>query len=95
MSKCIKETQFIKEESTWSVLEQVAREGARKMLQLALENEVEEFVRKHSNLRDESGRKIVTKNGYMPQRDIVTEMGPLTITQPRIDDRNLKEYCSN
>jgi len=32
MSKCTKETQFIKEESTWSVLEQVTREGARKML---------------------------------------------------------------
>ena len=46
MSKCIQETQFIKEESTLSVLEQVAREGAQKMLQLALENEVEEFCPK-------------------------------------------------
>jgi transposase-like protein len=95
MNKCIQETQFIKEESTWSVLEQVAREGARKMLQLALENEVEEFVQKHSNLTDEDGRKVVAKNGYMPQRDIVTGMGPLTIIQPRIDDRNLKEYSGN
>jgi len=95
MSKCIQETQFIKEESTWSVLEQVAREGARKMLQLALENEVEEFVQKHSNLTDENGRKIVAKNGYMPQRNIVTGMGPLTIIQPRIDDRNLKEHYNN
>jgi len=95
MSKCTKETQFIKEESTWSVLEQVTREGARKMLQLALENEVEEFIQKHSNLKGENGNKVVTKNGYMPQRDIVTGMGPLAITQPRIDDRNLKGYCSN
>ena len=95
MSKCTKETQFIKEESTWSVLEQVTREGARKMLQLALENEVKEFIQKHSNLKGENGNKVVTKNGYMPQRDIVTGMGPLTIIQPRIDDRNLKGYCSN
>ena len=95
MSEYIQETQFIKEESTWSVLEQVAREGARKMLQLALENEVEEFVQKHSNLTDEDGRKVVAKNGYMPQRNIVTGMGPLTIIQPRIDDRNLKEYSGN
>jgi len=77
------------------VLEQVAREGARKMLQLALENEVEEFVQKHSNLTDENGRKVVAKNVYMPQRNIVTGMGPLTIIQPRIDDRNLKEYSGN
>ena len=95
MSKCTKEAQFIKEESTWSVLEQVTREGARKMLQLALENEVKEFVQKHSNLTDEDGRKVVAKNGYMPERDIVTGMGPLTIIQPRIDDRNLKEHCNN
>jgi len=95
MSKCTKETQFIKEESTWSVLEQIARQGAQKMLQLALENEVEEFIQNHSNLKDENGKKVVTKNGYMPQREIVTGMGPLAITQPRIDDRNLKEYCSN
>ena len=77
------------------MLEQVAREGARKMLQLALENEVEEFVQKHSNLTDENGRKVVAKNVYMPQRNIVTGMGPLTIIQPRIDDRNLKEYSGN
>ena len=76
MNKCIQETQFIKEESTWSVLEQVTREGARKMLQLALENEVKEFVQKHSSLTDEDGRKVVAKNGYMPERDIVTGMGP-------------------
>ena len=45
MSKCTQEIEFIKgEESAWSVLEEIAREGARKMLQLALENEVEEFV---------------------------------------------------
>jgi transposase-like protein len=73
----------------------VTREGARKMLQLALENEVEEFIEKHSNLKDENGKKVVTKNGYMPERDIVTGMGPLTIIQPRIDDRNLKEHCNN
>ena len=92
MSKCIQETQFIKEENTWSVLEQVARQGAQKMLQLALENEVEEFVKKHSSLKGENGNKVVTKNGYMPQRDIVTGMGPLAIKQPRIDDRHLKDY---
>ena len=75
------------------MLEQVARQGAQKMLQLALENEVQEFILKHSNLKDEDRKKVVAKNGYMPQREIVTGMGPLPIKQPRIDDRNLKEYC--
>ena len=95
MDKCTKETQFIKEENTWSVLEQVARDGAKKMLQLALENEVEEFIQKHSTLTDENGKKAVTKNGYMPQREIVTGMGPLEIKQPRVDDRNLKGHSGH
>jgi len=95
MEKCTQEIKFIKDRgSRWSPLEQIAREGARKMLQLALENEVEEFVQKQSTLRDENGKKVVLKNGYMPQRDIVTGMGPLTIKQPRIDDRNLKDYSN-
>ena len=92
MDNFTKETGFIKEENTWSVLEQVARQGAQKMLQLALENEVEEFIQKHSCLKGENGNKAVIKNGYMPQREILTGMGPLPIKQPRIDDRNLKGY---
>ena len=95
MDKCSQKPQFIKEENTWSALEQVARDGARKMLQLALENEVEEFIVKHSALTDKSGRKAVTKNGYMPARQILTGMGPLEIKQPRIDDRALKGHSSH
>ena len=90
MDKSTKETGFIKEENCWSVLEQVARQGAQKMLQLALENEVEEFVKKYSNLTGENGKKVVTKNGCMPAREILTGMGPLPIKQPRIDDRGLR-----
>ena len=92
MDRFTKETHLIKEESTWSVLEQLARQGAQKMLQLALENEVEEFVKKHSNLTGENGKKVVTKNGCMPAREILTGMGPLPIKQPRIDDRGLRGY---
>ena len=92
MDKCSQKPQIIKEESAWSALEQVARDGARKMLALALENEVEEFIAKHCYLTDENGNKVVTKNGYMPQRQILTGMGPIQIKQPRIDDRSLKDH---
>jgi len=94
MGKCTRKIKYVKEEpeSGWSVLEQIARKGAKKMLRVAMENEVEEFVQKHSGLTDEQGKKIVVKNGYMRQRDIVTGMGPLTIKQPRVDDRSLGRY---
>jgi putative transposase len=90
MDKCSQKPQFIKEEIAWSVLEQVARDGARKMLALAMENEVAEFIEKHSALTDENGNKAITRNGYMPAREILTGMGPLEVKQPRVDDRALK-----
>jgi putative transposase len=97
MSKYSGKIQYVKDEpeSSWSVAEQIARKGAQKMLQLALESEVEEYIQKHSNLTGEDGKRTVVKNGHMPQRDITTGMGPLTITQPRVDDRGLKKRFSS
>ena len=77
------------EENPWSVLEEIVREGARKMLQVALESEVEEYVRTHQNHRDEKGHQLVVKNGSMPEREIITGMGPIRIKQPRVDDRKV------
>ncbi|MBA7567284.1 IS256 family transposase ISPaac1 [subsurface metagenome] len=98
MSKCTRKIEYVEEEPdfTWSVLEQIARAGAQKMLKLAMEDEVEEYIQKHSEKVDMEGKKIVVKNGYMPERNIVTGMGPLAIKQPRIDDRALDErFTSN
>jgi len=73
-----------------SVLEELAREGARQMLARALEAEVTEFVEKHQNKIDAEGRRQVVRNGYMPARDLVTGIGALVVRQPRLDDRVLK-----
>ena len=91
MNKYRRKIEYVKEEpeTSWSVLEQIARGGAQKMLKLALENEVEEYIHKHSDEVGRDGKRIVVKNGSMPKRDIVTGMGPITITQPRLDDRRL------
>ena len=74
-------------DETFSVLEQLAREGARKMLQSALENEVAEFIEKNRSIRTAKGKQGIVRNGHMPQRSIITGIGPLAIKQPRIDDR--------
>ena len=79
------------EEKPWSVLEEIVREGARKMLQVALESEVEEYVRTHQSHRDQKGHQLVVKNGSMPEREIVTGMGPIQIKQPRVDDRKIRD----
>lgn len=76
-------------EETWSVLEAIAREGARKLLQQALENEVAEHIEAHEAKRDEHGHRQVVRNGSMPKRTLLTGMGPIAICQPRVDDRGL------
>jgi len=83
-------TEGVREE-TWSVLEALAREGARKLLQQALENEVAEYIEAHAAKRDENGRRVAVRNGTMPERSIPTGMGPMAIRQPRVDDRKRKE----
>ena len=73
------------------VLEELARKGARQMLAQAMEAEVAEFVEKHSSMRDEEGRHSVVRNGHLPERKLVTGIGPLKIRQPRVDDRVLDQ----
>ena len=71
------------------VLEELARKGARELLAQAMEAEVAEFVEKHSGRTDEAGRRLVVRNGHLPERELVTGIGPLRIRQPRVDDRGL------
>jgi len=75
------------EESPKSVLEQIIHEGARRLLQAAIENEVAEYVERFKEMKNEKGHRMVVKNGSSPERTLVTGVGPLTIRQPRIHDR--------
>lgn len=68
-------------------LDGILREGARRMLQAAVETEVREYIAQHSQLRDEVGRKAVVRNGHLPERELLTGVGALTIKQPRVRDR--------
>jgi putative transposase len=68
-------------------LEDVLGEGARRMLQAAIEGEVADYVQRHSHRRDGDGHRQVVRNGWKPARDILTGLGPVTIRQPRVDDR--------
>ena len=70
-------------------LEEIVREGARKMLQQAVENEIEEFIKPFNGSRDEQGRRVVKRNGYLPEREIQTGIGPLNIKKPRARGREL------
>jgi putative transposase len=72
-------------------LEQLLREGAQRMLQKAIENEIQEFVEAHACLRTSDERQAVVRNGSMPARQIVTGLGGLEVQQPRVRDRRSGE----
>ena len=69
-----------------SALEELLREGARQMLQKAIENEVAEYLERHGE-RDANGYRLVVRNGRLPEREIMTPLGATQIHQPRVHDR--------
>jgi len=79
-----------------SLLEEIIREGARKVLQAAIEHEVGAYIDMFKELRDKDGRRMVVRHGFLPERDLLTGIGPLSIKQPRVrDKREGKAFTSN
>lgn len=70
-----------------SALEEVLRDGAKRLLQEAIEYEVFEYVQKFKEMKDEMNNRLVTRNGYLPARDIQTGIGPINVRQPRVRDK--------
>ena len=68
-------------------LDEIAREGAKRLLVKALAAEVEEYLGRFKNERDTSGKRLVVKNGKSKERTILTATGELTIETPRVNDR--------
>lgn len=91
MRKTTTEPQVKAMSETTMVLEELIREGARKMLQAALEAEIAEHIAKYARHKDETGKHLVVRNGYQPERTILTGAGLISITRPRVDDRILSE----
>jgi putative transposase len=73
------------------VLTEVLRQGAAQLLAQAIQAEVAAYLDAHSVLRDEAGRQQVVRNGYLPQRTILTGVGPVEVKQPRVQDRRPPE----
>jgi transposase-like protein len=72
-----------------SPLDELAREGARRMLAEALEAEVRAYLERHREERDERGRALVVRNGRGRPRTITVGSGQLEITAPRVNDKRI------
>ena len=74
-----------------SMLDEIVREGARRMLAAALEAEVDAYIEGHAGERDERGRRLVVRNGRAEPRSITTGAGPVEIEAPRVNDKRVDE----
>lgn len=68
-------------------LDELAVCGAQRMLAVALEAEVAEYIDRHRDQRDENGHALVVRNGKAGQRRLATGAGVLEIRAPRVNDR--------
>jgi putative transposase len=71
-----------------SPLDELVRTGAQRMLQSAIETEVNDFLLEHDQRQDVAGKREVVRNGYLPARKILTGAGPLEVEQPRVRDNS-------
>src|SRR5271167_3578888 len=72
-------------------LDEIAREGARRMLIEALKAEVDDYVERHKGERDEHGRALVVRNGRGQGRKLTLGAGTVELKAPRVDDRRRDE----
>ena len=72
-------------------LDEVAREGARRMLMAAMEDEVVRYIESHADARDENGRRLVVCNGHAQSRTVTCGAGTMKVRAPRVNDQRVDD----
>jgi transposase-like protein len=70
-----------------SLIDNLVREGARRMLAQALQAEVDDYIARFVHERDENGRRLVVRNGSHQPRTVLTSAGAVDVVAPRVNDR--------
>ncbi len=72
-----------------SLIDELVREGARRMLAEALQAEVDDYIARFTGERDEGGRRLVVRNGSHQPREVLTSAGAVEVIVPRVNDRRI------
>jgi putative transposase len=72
-------------------LTELLRQKASELLQAAVQAECEAFLAQLAGDRDDQGRRGVVRNGYLPEREVLTGIGPVAVKVPRVRDRTSGE----
>ena len=69
-------------------LTELLRHGARGLIEQAVETELLVLLEQYANVTDLAGRQAVVRNGYLPEREILTGLGPVAVRMPKVRDRS-------
>jgi transposase-like protein len=72
-----------------ALIDELVREGARRMLAEALQAEVDDYIARFVDQRDEHGRRLVVRNGSHQRREVLTSAGAVEVVAPRVNDRRV------
>jgi transposase-like protein len=72
-----------------SLIDEIVREGARRMLAAALQAEVDAYVAQFVDERDGNGRRLVVRNGSHQSRQVLTSAGAVPVQAPRVNDKRI------
>ncbi len=68
-------------------LTELLRTGARQLIQQAIEAELAELLAQYERAVDDRGWRVVVRNGYLPEREILTGVGPVSVKVPKVRSR--------
>jgi transposase-like protein len=74
-----------------SLIDEIVREGARRMLAAALEAEVAAYIAAHADELNTDGRRLVVRNGRAEPRRVLTSSGAIEVHAPRVNDKRIDE----
>lgn len=74
-------------------LSDLVRDGAQRIIRQAVEAELKGFLDTHAAERDAEGRRAVVRNGYQPEREVLTGVGPVSVRMPKTRDRVGEGRC--
>ena len=79
-------------------LDELAREGARRLIAAALQAEADDYVERFTDERGEDGKRLVVRNGRARERRVTVGSGTVAVQAPRINDKRIERvrnrWCS-
>jgi putative transposase len=76
--------EFVSRDAISDPLTALLRSGAQQLINQAVETELQELLSQYSDRRIDDGHSVVVRNGYLPERDLQTGLGPVTVKVPKV-----------